>query len=130
MIHTNMMTTEQSAVVKTVYARFMDSEGGELEHSWTGLDDNLELFSWLSDTDIAREASVKAETHRHGTFRCHNVHEQQHCFAPYILEAVQAILDLYEKTGDLHENNRYILTYYLSMSELGMIFSSVASSAV
>jgi hypothetical protein len=125
-----MMTPEESAVVKTVYARFIDSEGGELDHSWTGLDDSLELFGWLSDIEIVREAGLKVEVHSYGEFSCSNDHEKEFCFAPFILESVEAILNLYEKTGELHENNRYILQYYCALSEMNMIFSSVTSSAV
>ena len=110
-----------------VYSRFMDNEDG---HTWTGLDDSLELLDWMSNLELAREASVEAEKHSRGVFRCTNDHDQQFCFAPFVLESVGAILDLYEKTGDLHEKNRYILSYYLAMSSMRMIYSTDVSSAV
>mgnify|MGYP001546451739 CR=1 FL=1 len=114
-----MMTKEERDVVKTVYTRFLESE----EERWTEIDDNLEFVDYLSDAELIKECLVKYTRHFGGVFRCIQDHSQENCFAPYILEAVEAILKLFEETEDLHENNRYILTYYLVMSELKMIYS-------
>jgi hypothetical protein len=113
-----MMSKEESDVVKTVYARFIESEGD----SWTGIDDNIEFFGYLSDSELIKEAEIKCSTHYGKVLRCTQDHEQQNCFAPFILEAVEAILNLYEKTGELHKKNQYIITYYLALSEMRMIF--------
>jgi hypothetical protein len=121
-----MMTPEEAEVVSLVYNRFMDNE----ERTWTNLDDNLEFFELLSDLELVREADVKRESHAHGVFRCMSDHEYQYCFAPFVLESVESILDLYDKTKELHVNNRYVLAYYLAMSEMKMLYSTEASSAV
>lgn len=120
----HMMNAEQTNVVRTVYNRFIDSE----DVNWTIIDDNLHFLGYMLDSDLMREASIKYHLHSHGVFRCASDHEQQFCFAPHILEAVGSIVELYEETGELHEKNRYIIEYYMSMAEAGMIYSSEASS--
>ena len=96
----------------------MESE----DDTWGDIDCNLEMFDWLSDKELIEETRIKILEHSRGTFRCAQNHEQGICFAPLVLEAVIAINKLYEETGRLHEKNRYILTYYLSMSELRLIY--------
>ena len=123
--HTDMMTPEQARIVKMVYSRFIKSE----EDGWSEIDNNLEFFSFLTDGETILEAQIKFLRHSKGTFRCFQEHSSEECVAPLILEAVGIILELYEINRMLHEKNRYILTYYLAMSELGLIFS-VTSSAV
>jgi len=91
--------------------------------SWGDLDDTLEFFGWLSDRELIKEAQIRFSFHQHGVFRCTQNHDQQYCVAPLILDSVEAIVSLYKKTGELHEKNRYILTYYLSMSELNFIYT-------
>jgi hypothetical protein len=113
------MTEEQVKTVKLVYSRFIDSESDE----WTAIDENIEYCSYLSDSELIKEVTIKYEIHCKSEFRCNQNHQQIHCFAPYILESVEAILNLYIDTEELHEKNRYILTYYIVMSDLGMIFS-------
>lgn len=114
-----MMSREQSDTVKMVYARFIDSES----EGWTRIDDAIELCSYLSDSELVMEATLKFERHCKGTFRCEQNHQQIHCFAPFILDAVEAILNIYVNNEELHEKNKYILTYYIAMSELNMIYS-------
>lgn len=121
-----MMNEDQTKVVRNVYGRFIDSE----DLNWTIIDDNIHFLDYMLDKDLMKEAAVKFHTHSHGIFRCQADHEQQYCFAPHILEAVGYIVDLYKETGELHEKNRYIVEYYMAMSEAGMIFSNEASSAV
>jgi hypothetical protein len=113
-----MMTTDQTKIVKMVYNRFIESE----EEIWTDLDSNLEMFGYLTDKELIVEADVKHEKHCQTGIRCAQDHQPSNCMAPIILESVEIILDLYDKTGELHEKNRYILEYYLVMSELKMIF--------
>lgn len=114
-----MMSKDQAEIVKLVYARFIENESDE----WTEVDDNLEFCNYLTDSELIREAEIKYESHCVGNFRCIQEHEPQFCFAVYILEAVEAILKLYENKKELHEKNRYILVYYVAMSALGMIYS-------
>lgn len=114
-----MMSKEEAEVVKTVYARLMDSE----EAGWSEVDENLEFFGYLTDKDLITESHVRLIKHSHGRFRCYKDHDLAHCFAPLILDAVESILKLSAESGELHPKNAYILTYYLAMSEMQMIFS-------
>lgn len=114
-----MMSKEESAVVKIVYNRFIESEE---EGIWTDLDNNLEMVGWLSDIELFRETQFKHTYHAEGIFKCNQKHEQQHCFAPTILDSVGIILDLYYETREMHPKNRYVLEYYLAMSEMKMIY--------
>lgn len=113
-----MMSKDESEMVKMVYNRFMESE----TEDWTKIDDNLEFYAWLSDSDLVKEAKIKYGPHSKGTLRCSQDHEQINCFAPRILEAVEAIIKLYDQKKQLHSNNAYILSYYLVLSELDMIY--------
>lgn len=126
-----MMNEEQSKIVKLVYNRFAESEEYNFRSEktvWTELDENLEFISYLSEQELINESKIKVAGHSKGTFKCEQNHEQRNCFAPYILESVQYILKLYDETGFLHEKNSYILSYYLAMSAMGMIFSEVSSA--
>lgn len=120
-----MMSKEEAEIVKMVYNRFIGNES----ETWSGLDDNMELFSWLSDGECINESKMKFFYDSVGTFRCTKEHEQEKCFAPYVLEAVEAILRLWDVSGELHQKNRYILDYYLVMSELRIIYSVPKLSA-
>jgi hypothetical protein len=122
-----MMTKDQSEIVKMVYKRFMDNESDE---EWDDIDNNLEFFSYLTDSELIKETKIKIKEHSTGVFRCRQEHDQQYCFAPFVLEAVEVIVALYNETEVLHPKNAYILSYYLVMSEMGLIFSSAISSAV
>lgn len=114
-----MMSKEEVEVVKLVYNRFIDNEG----EGWSGIDDILEMLEHLTEAELIKESRIKSKKHAKGIFRCTQNHKQEYCFAPYILEAVQAIIGLYESKGDLHPKNAYILSYYLAMTEMKMIFS-------
>ena len=113
-----MMSEEQSKVVKLVYSRLIESEEGV----WTDIDENLLFYDWLDDKELITESHIKHEKHSRGVFRCSQKHNQENCVAPLILESVEAILKLYRETSQLHIKNRYILVYYLVMTEMGMIF--------
>jgi hypothetical protein len=113
-----MMTKEQGEVVRMVYNRFIASE----EETWTELDDNIEFISYLNNSELVKEVTIKYFEHSRGIFRCNQNHEQRYCFAPYVLEAVDAIITLYEKTSELHPKNAYILSYYMAMSELRILY--------
>lgn len=121
-----MMTIDEAEVVKMVYSRFMGSEVEE----WSEIDVALEELSWLKNEELVQEAKIKSFNHSQGTLRCSQDHKIEYCMAPYILESVNAIISLYEKTQKLHPKNAYILTYYLALSELKMIFINETSSAV
>lgn len=115
-----MMTREEATVVRVVYTRLIENE----IEDWSELDDNLEFCSMLSNEELINEAIIKAHKHSKGIFRCVENHVQEACLAPYILEASEAIVSLYQKTKELHEKNRYILLYYIALSELNLIYVS------
>ena len=122
-----MMSKEETEIVKIVYTRFLECESDSRSSedsvaTWGGVDDNLEFVSFLSDGELISESSTKFDGHCNGILRCASNHAQENCFAPRIFDAVEAILNLYEKTGLLHKNNRYVLEYYLTMSEMGLIY--------
>jgi len=115
------MNREEAQVIKVVYERFIDSESLE----WADIDCNLEFFDWLYDKELIDEAKIKQIKHSQGkTFRCTSNHSQEDCFAPFIFEAVTYILNLWDRTRILEEKHRYILLYYVSMSEMGLIFET------
>ena len=123
-----MMSSEQSAIVKLVYNRFMESEESS---AWNDMDENLCFFDLLSDEEMIKESTIMFESHsKCKTFRCERGHEISECFAPFILECVEYILDLYGETEELHIKNRYILEYYLTMSELKIIYGANEASLV
>lgn len=111
-----MMTPEQVKNVTHVYNKFMNSE----KRGWDELDNCLELLEFIDDDQLHREASVMYDKHRHGA-SCHVDHPESDCFVPHIIEAISAILELYMDTGNMHKNNRYILQYYLALSQAEMI---------
>lgn len=115
-----MMTPDQVRIVAQVYRRFAESE----DRPWDSLDDNLWPLEWLDNDQLHRECDVLLEKHRQGKPRCDVEHKKENeCFVPTIIDAVVAILDLYKKTGYMHKNNRYILEYYLALTQIGMIIS-------
>lgn len=115
---TNMMTPEDKTAVIRVYNHFLKSE----EDGWSNLDDNLEMMDLLSDEELANESIIRQEYHKQNGIKCVTNHDPNECFATVILESVDAILKLYEETKELHLKNRYILLYYMAMSEMRIIF--------
>lgn len=121
-----MMTAEEASVVKLVFSRFMESErvNEKSERTdWGEIDYALEYFEWMTDDELIRESKIIYDIHKKGKiFRCYDSHKYEECFAPFILEAVGSILDLLDNTEILHPKNRYILLYYMSLTETKMIF--------
>jgi hypothetical protein len=119
-----MMSREEKEVVQLVYNRLIESE----EEEWSNIDGYLELCSYMSDSELVTESSIKYVVHSQGVFRCSQEHDLSFCMAPRILDAVEAILALYWQTKELHPKNRYILEYYLTMCELRMLFNEPSSA--
>lgn len=113
-----MMSKDQADIIKMVYARFMENE----IEDWSRIDEILEMLESLSKKELVQETEVLYFAHIKNGLRCTHDHEIQYCFAPYILEAVEIILELYAKTKTLHIKNAYILQYYLAMCELRLIY--------
>lgn len=114
-----MMNKDQRETVKLVYQRFVESDG--LDQAWSDLDEQMSLLEWLDDGQLIIEASVKIKEQTMGQPRCNQNHSIGDCFVPTIIEAVGLILDLYSKTGNLHSNNKFIVKYYLALSQVGFI---------
>lgn len=118
----NMMTQDQAKTVSMVYRKFLAQEDTNGD-DWTILDEYMEKLDWLDNDQLAIEAEVKYNEHKSGEPRCQYPHDEKECFVLVIIDAVMAILDLYKKTKNLHEKNRYILSYYLALSQANFIIS-------
>lgn len=114
-----MMTDEQVKIIRAVYQRFRTSDNQET--GWSDIDESMSMLTWLEDGQLTIEASLKIIEHSEGRPKCAQNHPIEDCFVPTIVEAVGIILDLYAKTGNLHSNNRFVLQYYLALSQTGFI---------
>ncbi len=113
-----MISKDQAQNISHLFSRFMESE----LKGWTDLDNFLELLSYLDDDQLYREAEVLYSFHKNQNMGCPYVHEEgSTCFVPKILEAVEAITELYQEVGNLLPKHRYILEYYLGLAQDGMI---------
>lgn len=112
------MTSEQSKNITYLVDRFLESES----KGWTNLDDLLEYLEYLTDPEIYTESEALYSIHKTKKMGCPYVHKEGSvCFVYGILDAVEAILNLYEESGSLHPRNRYVLCYYLALSQDGQI---------
>lgn len=114
-----MMTKDQQEVVSQVYRRFFDAD--MLEKNWTNIDEQMSMLEWLDDNQLVIECAVLLQLQTQGEPRCNQNHPTSECFIPLIIDAVTSILDLFSATGGLHEKNKFILRYYLAMSQVGFI---------
>lgn len=122
-----MMSTVQAKNIVYLVDRFLESE----KKGWNQLDDYLCILDELDDLQIFREADTLYSYHKNKKMGCPYTHsEGTICFVNGILEAVEAITDLYKETNSLHQNNRYILAYYLSLSHDRQICELPESSAI
>lgn len=120
-MHNKKLTdAERTEVIDIVYERFMESEEDLM---WTDLDDNLEWFSILTDKELVNETEIKLFEHAKGTLRCKQEHSHEYCFAPLILEAAQSISLFFKKSKVLSVRHKYVLTYYMALSELRLIYT-------
>jgi len=113
------MTQDQKVTVSQVFQRFVESDTAE--RGWSDVDEQMSMLEWLSDGQLAIEASVLLQIQSGGNPQCRQEHSKSACFVPTILEAVGVILDLYGKTSNLHPRNKFILQYYLALSQVGFI---------
>ena len=112
-----MMTKEQVKITSQVYNHLMENE----KRGWDDLDDYLSYLEYLDNDQVHREADVVYCQQQGQDLRCHSEHPVEQCLIPIMVESVGAIIELFKETGNLHEKNRYILEYYLAMSQCGMI---------
>lgn len=97
-------------IVKTIYRAFIKAD---LEsQGWTPLDESMSLLSELSDDQIYKE-SVFVFNKEKARYTYKEL-ETEFSFNLYI--TIEYILQEYERTGVLVKNNRYILEYYLTLS--------------
>ena len=113
-----MMSESQVKNITHIYTKLMEAE----LKGWTNLDNFLELLEFLDDDEIYREAEALYSVHKTKKMGCPYIHKEGTvCFVVGILEAVEAITDLYQETGNLHPKNRYLLCNYLALCQDGQI---------
>lgn len=108
-----MMSKEQVKVVTQAYNHLLKNE----ERGWDALDNSIGFLEYLDDGELIREAQALYLLHRDSAVSCTEDHPKDKCFVPIIIEAVAAILELYEEHPNLHEKNKYIIQYYLAMDQ-------------
>lgn len=114
------MNAEERENIKNVYKRFLNSE----ERGWDSLDDYLDLLDYLDDDQLSREAEVLFLKHKEKAVMCKIKHKKpSECFVPYILRAVETILNFYKKNGKLNDSHKYILQYYLALTQNKFIYT-------
>lgn len=117
-IHIDMLDSAQIKNITYLYNTFLENE----LLGWSGVDDVLELLEWLDSDQLCRECDVLYSHHKYKNMGCEYDHKPGvTCLVKNILEAVDAILELYKETGNLHVRNRYILVHYLALSQIGKI---------
>lgn len=119
------MTKDQAKIVAYVYRKFLENEN----RGWDEMDDYLEILEYLDDDQLYREADILLDKHTGKKLVCNMKHKNNRCFLSETIEAVLAILELYKDTSDLHKKNRYILQYYLALSQAGLIAVSNSPTA-
>ena len=113
------MSKDQQIVVTRVYQRFCKADAEET--SWTDIDEQMCYLEYIDDPQTVIEAAVILQLHLQGDPRCEQDHPREECFIPLVIDAATAIIDLYGKTGNLHPKNKFILQYYLALSQVGYI---------
>lgn len=118
------MSSDQVKNITQVYNKFLENE----IRGWDSIDEYLEMLEYIDDDQLHREADVLFSTHKSKPMGCPHKHKDPNaCFVKRILEAVEAILDLYKETGQMHKNNRYILQNYLALTQSEQIIELVDS---
>jgi hypothetical protein len=112
-----MMTPEQTKNVVFVYNHLIDKEN----RGWDALDDYIQTLEYLGDEELCIEVEIAYAYHDGFQVKCEQTHTKEQCFIPLLVEAVCSIVELYKKTGDMHQKNKYILHYYLAMDQAKMI---------
>lgn len=119
-----MMNSEQKKNVTAVYNQLINSEA----RGWDGIDEYLEMLEYLDDDQLHREADVLFSAHKNKPMGCPYPHKDPtNCFVKRVIEAAEAILELYKETGQMHKNNRYILQNYLALAQSEQIVELVDS---
>lgn len=114
-----MMDKDQQVVVSKVYRKFFEEDTQDF--GWDEIDDQMSHLDYLADNQLAIESAVILQLHQQGTPTCNQDHPLVDCFIPLVIEAVTYILDLYMKTEHMPNKSRFILQYYLALSQVGYI---------
>lgn len=113
-----MLSNEQSKNITYVYSKLLQSELS----GWAEIDDCLEQIEWLSDDELFRECELLYSYQKNGNVSSRYKDDSKATlFIRNLIEASDAILELYKETNNLHSNNRYILSYYLGLCQTGQI---------
>jgi hypothetical protein len=113
------MTSEQSQIVDLVYQRFMDSENER--PIWNPIDEAMYKLQWIDTDQLTREAKIVFAEHSGGSIKCNMTHKNSACFAPKIVQAISVILNIYNTTGNLTNDHKYVMQYYLALNHLKII---------
>lgn len=113
------MTKDQQEIVSRVYVKFYKSDC--TDEGWTDIDEQMSHLEYLEDNQLVIESAVLIQLQSGGQPKCTLDHPNKECFVPIVIEAVGYILDLYESTSNLHPKNKFILQYYLALSQVGHI---------
>jgi hypothetical protein len=108
-------------VIERVFKRFEEADRNQTK--WTTLDTNMEYLAWLDDDQVVREAELVLDDHKKGDPRCKIDHKKSECFVPSIIKAIGYLIVEYKIGGKLDKKDRYILEYYISLSQIGEIFT-------
>lgn len=114
-----MMSIDGKNAVRQIYKAFLNDE---LFRQWSEVDDRLWELEFLNDAETVLEAEVAVYKIGLGTLKCSENHSENVCLVPIMLEAVNAILELYVETKELHIKNRYVLHNFLAAMYLKIIY--------
>lgn len=112
------MTSDQCKTVSEIYLKFIQSENIE---SWDELDNSLSKLEWLTSEELIIESKNLYDKHNESNVRCKLNHPKTQCMVPRIMDAVSAIIELYNDTKVLHPKNKYVLQYYLALDHTKFI---------
>lgn len=119
---TNVMTSELDELIKTVYNRFLDSED---KRGWSSLDDYLDLLEYLDDHQLYKESLNLYNLHKNKKMGCPYNHKKKDCFVPSVLTVIELILIYYAQKMILTEKYKFILQYYLALTQCGQIIELI-----
>lgn len=112
-----MITLEQAKVIGSVFKRFNSGE----TLTWTEMDDCMEQLAWLSEDQLIVEVEVMLYMHDEKKARCTVNHAREVCFVPVVMDACSYIVEDFKSSQRLVKKARYVLEYYLSLSQTGHI---------
>jgi hypothetical protein len=115
------MNGDQKKTVAEVFERFSSAE--EKMVKWDEIDTQLSYLEYMSDSEIFQESRFVIVGHLTGIVCCDDkiCNRGDDCFAKVTVRACEYILDDYLQSDYMPAKNRYVLSYYLALTHLGMI---------